>query len=108
MIYEPVIEPECPRPEYDPDMDMPEPEPDMEFTPATRRRPPFHTLRTQYGQTHTLHGETRLYTGVYTVSGETLKYACIGIKYARHEPQIQCDRASAAKMLRTLRRGGVC
>jgi hypothetical protein len=101
MIYEPAIEPECPLPAYDPDMDIPEP-------PAPRRKPPFETYHSLYGQIHTLHAETRLYTGYYTVCGEIRKYAAIGIKYARHEPTISCDRKSAAKMLRTLRKGGVC
>ena len=100
-LYEPAIEPECPRPEYDPAIDEPEP-------PVMRRKPPFKTLRTTVGQTHTLHKETRLYTGYYTVCGELHKYAAIGIKYNRHEPSVICDRKSAAKMLRTLRKGGVC
>jgi hypothetical protein len=101
MIYEPAIEPECPIPAYDPAMDEPEP-------PAPRRKPPFETLRVHIGQVHTLNGQTRLYTGRYTFCGEIHKYAGIGIKYARHEPIISCDRKSAAKMLRTLRKGGVC
>jgi len=100
-FYESAIEPECPRPNYDPAMDEPEP-------PVTRRKPPFVTHRSQYGQIHTLHNQTRLYTGWYTVREEIQKYAAIGIKYARHEPTISCDRKSAAQMLRTLRRGGVC
>jgi hypothetical protein len=100
-LYESTIEPECPLPAYDPDMDIPEP-------PAPRRKPPFETMRTQYGQVHTLHNETRLYTGWYTVCGELKKYAGIGIKYARYEPTVQCDRRSAAQMLRILRKGGVC
>ena len=100
-LYESTIEPEEPRQDYDPAMDTPEP-------PAPRRKPPFVTHRSQYGQIHTLHSETRLYTGYYTVCGEIRKYAAIAIKYARHEPTISCDRKSAAKMLRTLRKGGVC
>lgn len=100
-LYEPAYEPTPPRPDYDPAMDEPEP-------PAPRRKPPFETHRTQYGQIHALHGETRLYTGSYTVCGETQKYAAIAIKYARHEPALQCDRKSAAKMLRTIRREGIC
>jgi len=97
--HEPI--PPYPDPDYDPAMDEPEP-------PVTRRKPPFVTMRTQYGQVHALHNETRLYTGWYTVCGELKKYAGIGIKYARHEPTVQCDRRSAAQMLRTLRKGGVC
>jgi hypothetical protein len=100
-LYEHAHEPECPRPDYDPAMDVPDP-------PAPRRKPPFETMRTQYGQVHTLHNETRLYTGCYTVCGEVKKYAGIGIKYARYEPTVQCDRRSAAQMLRILRKGGVC
>jgi hypothetical protein len=100
-LYESTIEPECPRPDYDPAMDEPEP-------PAPRRKPPFVTHYTQHGQIHVLHGETRLYTGRYTVSGRTAKYAAIGIKYARDEPSIQCDRKSAAQMLRTLRNKNIC
>ena len=76
--------------------------------PHPRRKPPFKTLRTHHGQIHTLHGETRLYTGCYEACGETYKWAAIGIKYARHEPTVQCDRKSAAKMLRTIRTEGVC
>lgn len=100
-FYEPSTETECPRAEYDPAMDEPEP-------PAPRRKPPFVTSRNEHGQIHTLHAETRLYTGYYTVCGEIRKYAAIGIKYARHEPTISCDRKSAAKMLRTLKKEGVC
>ena len=100
-FYESAIEPECPRPDYDPAIDEPEP-------PVTRRKPPFETLRTRHGQIHTLHGETRLYTGCYEACGETYKWAAIGIKYARYEPTVTCDRKSAAKMLRTIRKGGVC
>ena len=100
-LYESTIEPECYLPDYDPAMDEPEP-------PTPRRKPPFQTLRTQHGQIHTLHGETRLYTGWYTSCGEILKYAAIGIKYACYEPTVQCDRRSTAKMLRTLRKEGVC
>jgi hypothetical protein len=100
-FYEPAIEPECPRLDYDPAMDEPEP-------PTPRRKLPFKTLRTQNGQIHTLHGETRLYTGCYTACEATYKWAAIGIKYARHEPAVSCDRKSAAKMLRTLRKEGVC
>lgn len=100
-FYEPAIEPECPLPAYDPAMDEPEP-------PAPRRKPPFKTLRTHHGQIHTLHSQTRLYTGYYTVCGQIYKWAGIGIKYARHEPTVQCDRKSAAKMLRTIRKEGVC
>jgi hypothetical protein len=76
--------------------------------PAPRHKSPFETWRTMQGQIHTLHGETRLYTGCYTVNGGIRKYAAIGIKFARNEPTIQCDRRSAAKMLRTLRKGNVC
>jgi len=97
--YEPI--PPYPDPDYDPAMDEPEP-------PVTRRKPPFETHRSPYGQIHTLHSETRLYTGYFTVCGELQKYAGIGIKYARHEPTVLCDRRSAAKMLRKLRKGGVC
>ena len=115
-FYESAIEPECPLPAYDPAMDEPEP-------PTPRRKPPFETLRTRHGQIHTrhietlrthhgqihtLHGETRLYTGCYESCGETYKWAAIGIKYARHESTVQCDRKSAAKMLRTIRKEGVC
>jgi hypothetical protein len=102
-FYEPAHEPipPYPDPDYDPAMDEPEP-------PAPRRKPPFETLRVHMGQVHTLNGQTRLYTGCYTFCGEIHKYAGIGIKYARHEPTISCDRKSAAKMLRTLRKGGVC
>ena len=100
-LYEHANEPTQPLPEYDPAMDIPEP-------PAMRRKPPFVTHHTQHGQIHVLHGETRLYTGRYTVSGRTAKYAAIGIKYARDEPSIECDRKSAAKMLRTLRNKNIC
>jgi hypothetical protein len=100
-LYEHAHEPTRPLPEYDPAMDIPEP-------PTPRRKPPFKTHYTQYGQIHVLNGETCLYTGRYTVSGRTAKYAAIGIKFARKEPSIQCDRKSAAQMLRTLRKDGVC
>jgi hypothetical protein len=100
-LYEHAHELNPPRLEYDPVMDAPEP-------PAMRRKPPFKTWRTQHGQIHTLHGETRLYTGCYTVNGRMDKYAAIGIKFARNELTVQCDRKSAAKMLRTLRKDGVC
>lgn len=100
-LYESTIEPECPRPEYDPAMDVPEP-------PAPRLKPSFDTWRNPNWQIHSLSGETRLYTGCYTVNGRLDKYAAIGIKFARNEPLIQCDRRSAAKMLRTLRKEGVC
>jgi|LakMenE18May11ns_1017448.scaffolds.fasta_scaffold9722832_2 hypothetical protein len=100
-FYESAIEPECPRPAYDPDMDIPEP-------PAPRRKPPFETLHTQCGQVHTLHGETRLYTGWYTSCGEIKKYAAIGIKFPRREPSVECNRRSAARLLRSIRKGGVC
>ena len=83
------------------------------FLPTTiikrlRRKPPFQTIRTHHGQIHTLHGQTRLYTGYYEACGEIHKWAAIGIKYARHRPTVNCDRKSAAKMLRTLRKEGVC
>lgn len=100
-LYEHAHEPAPPRPDYDPAMDEPEP-------PAPRRKPPFETLRIHHGQVHSLHSQTRLYTGYYTACGETYKWAGIGVKYARHEPTVTCDRKSAAKMLRTIRKGGVC
>jgi hypothetical protein len=100
-LYEHAHELNPPRLKYDPAMDVPEP-------PTPRRKPPFKTHYTQHGQIHVLHGETRLYTGRYTVSGRTAKYAAIGIKYARDEPSIQCDRKSAAQMLRTLRNKNIC
>jgi hypothetical protein len=100
-LYEHAHELNPPRLEYDPAMDAPEPS-------AMRRKPLFKTHYTQHGQIHVLHGETRLYTGYYTVAGRIGKYAAIGIKFARNEPSIQCDRKSAAKMLRTLRKAKSC
>jgi len=100
-LYEHAHEPTPPRQSYDPAMDVPEP-------PTIRRKPPFETWRTQYGQIHSLHGETRLYTGCYLSAGRIQKYAAIGIKFARNEPSIQCDRRSAAKMLRKIRKEGAC
>jgi hypothetical protein len=100
-IYEHAHEPTPPRQSYDPAMDVPEP-------PAPRRKPPFETWRTANGQIHTINGETRLYTGCYTVNGRLDKYAAIGIKYAWNEPLVQCDRRSAAKMLRTIRKQRSC
>lgn len=100
-FYEPAMEPEYPLPDYDPAMDEPEP-------PAPRRQPPFQTIHTHHGQIHNLHGETRLYTGYYVAFGAIHKWAAIGIKYARSEPSVSCDRKSAGKMLRTLRKEGAC
>jgi len=100
-LYEHAHEPTPPLQSYDPAMDVPEP-------PAIRRKPPFETWRTQHGQIHSLSGETRLYTGCYTVNGRLDKYAAIGIKFSRNEPLVQCDRRSAARMLRTLRKAKSC
>jgi len=101
-LYEHAHELNPPRLEYDPAMDVPEP-------PAMRRKPPFETWRTQHGQIHTLHAETRLYTGFYTIGGNSFrKYAAVGVKFTLSEPLLECTRESAAKMLRTLRKGNVC
>ena len=96
-IYEHAVE-ELPPTTYDPAMDAPEP----------RRKAPFNTRRHAYGNCHDLHGKTSLYTGKYR-SGSTLyKYAAIGINYPRNIITVVCDRKSAAKMLRAIRKELSC
>jgi hypothetical protein len=99
-IYEHAVE-ELPPTTYDPAMDAPEP-------PTPRRKAPFNTRRHAYGNCHYLHGETRLYTGKYRFRDEIIKYAAIGISYPKNIIPVNCDRISAAKMLRAIRKELSC
>ena len=99
-IYEHAYE-EIPVSTYDPAMDAPEP-------PTPRRKEPFKTRRHAYGNCHDLHGKTILYTGKYRSCGTLYKYAAIGIDYPRNIITVNCDRKSAAKMLRAIRKELSC
>jgi hypothetical protein len=99
-LYEHAVE-ELPPTTYDPAMDAPEP-------PTMRRKAPFKTRRNTFGNCHDLHGETRLYTGKYRSSGTLYKYAAIGISYPNDVVTVNCDRKSAAKMLRDIRKEVSC
>ena len=98
-IYEHAYE-EIPVSTYDPAMDA---EP-----PTPLRKAPFNTRRHTFGNCHDLHGETRLYTGKYRSSGTLYKYAAIGISYTKSIIPVNCDRISAAKMLRAIRKELSC
>ena len=99
-IYEHAVE-ELPPTTYDPAMDAPE-------SPTPRRKAPFNTRRYTFGRCHDLHGETRLYTGKYRSSGTLYKYAAIGISYTKNIATVNCDRKSAAEMLRAIRKELLC
>jgi hypothetical protein len=99
-LYEHAYE-EIPQSTYDPAMDAPEP-------PMPRRKAPFKTYRSAHGNCHDLNGETRLYTGKYRFRDEILKYAAIGISFPTTIIPVNCDRISAAKMLRAIRKELSC
>jgi hypothetical protein len=99
-IYEHACE-EIPQSTYDPAMDAPEP-------PTPRRKASIVTRRHALGNCHDLHGETRLYTGKYRFRDEILKYAAIGISYPTTIIPVNCDRKSAATMLRAIRKEVSC
>lgn len=90
-LYEPAIEPECPRPEYDPAMDIPEP-------PAPRRKPPFVTSKNEHGKIHRLPSR-HIYTGRH----EYGKWAGIDLPGEDYAPIIFCDRKTVAAHLRYIR-----
>jgi len=99
-LYEHAHE-ELPPSTYDPAMDAPEP-------PMPRRKASIVTRRYGCGNCYELTEKTCLYTGKYRFRDEIGKYAAIGISYPTTIIPINCDRKSAAKMLRAIRKELSC